>query len=93
MSNRTVLYRAYDMNHELLYIGISSQAFARFDQHTHTSKWMSDCWYVICEHYKTRLEALAAEKQAIQTEFPKFNQVHKKELPDETRNLSPETQS
>lgn len=91
MGHRTILYRAYDKNHELLYIGISSQVFGRFDQHSQTSKWMYECEYALMEHFMTRRQALEAEKLAIQEEFPKYNQVHKKEKPDETRDLQEKT--
>lgn len=74
---QTVLYRAYDANNTLLYIGISSQAFARFDQHSHTSQWLPSCPYVTLEHYRHRNDALKAEKAAIKNENPKFNLVHK----------------
>jgi excinuclease UvrABC nuclease subunit len=87
---KTQLYRAFDDDGNLLYVGISSQVFARFDQHAHTSEWMYECCYVEIEHFRTRNEALAAEKYIIQTESPKFNQVHKRNK-DEARNLSSKT--
>lgn len=91
MKQHTILYRAYDANDQLLYIGISHQVLARFDQHAHTSEWSDQCSYVILEHYQFRRQALAAEKIAIQNENPKYNQVHKRKQ-DETRNLSSKTQ-
>lgn len=75
--SRTILYRAFDENNALLYIGISSQVFARFDQHSHTSKWVNKCAYVKLEHFSNRVDALSAEKVAIKTENPEFNLVHK----------------
>jgi len=90
MRHKTILYRAYDINDQLLYIGISSQVFGRFDQHAHTSEWMYDCAYAIMEHYPYRRLAMEAEKRAIQTENPKYNQVHKRKK-DEARNLSSKT--
>ena len=91
MKQKTVLYRAYDANDQLLYIGISHQVLARFDQHAHTNEWQHECSYVILEHFPFRRLALAAEKIAIKNENPKYNQIHKRKQ-DEARNLSAKTQ-
>lgn len=90
MRHKTILYRAYGKNHELLYIGISHQVFARFDQHAHTADWMYNCWYVNLQHFPYRKQAMEAERVAIQNEKPKYNQIHKREK-DEARNLSSKT--
>ena len=74
--SRTWLYRMYGNNDELLYIGISKSAFARFEQHSHTQPWINQVTRWEREPHPTREAALAAERAAIIREHPKHNIVH-----------------
>jgi len=68
-----VLYRAYGYDHELLYIGISSNWVQRFEQHAENSQWFHDTDYIRLQHYATREAVRQAERLAIQHEQPKYN--------------------
>ena len=74
----TELYRHFDNENTLLYVGISLSTFARLSQHKDHSQWFNKVSRVTIEHFPTREEAIAAEKKAIKTEEPKFNIAHKK---------------
>lgn len=77
MNDTTSLYRHYDEAGELLYVGISIDAIARFKQHADSRKdWVNSIASVKIQKFETRAEALAAEKLAILTENPKYNIVH-----------------
>lgn len=73
---KTHLYRYYNVKGELLYIGISRSAFKRLSQHKIDSAWVSDELFIKIESFDSRGLALAAEKEAIKTEYPKFNIHH-----------------
>jgi hypothetical protein len=68
-----VLYRAYGYEHELLYIGISSNWVKRFDQHAENSQWFHETDYIRLQHFGTREAVKQAERLAIQHERPKYN--------------------
>lgn len=67
------LYRHFDANGSLLYVGISSSITARIAAHKNSSHWFDDVVTIKIESYETREQVLEAELLAIQTEFPKFN--------------------
>jgi len=69
----TELYRHFDENNKLMYVGISLNTFTRLGQHRDHSKWFKQIKYVKIEHYPTRQDAMTAEKTAIKTENPMFN--------------------
>lgn len=73
---RTSLYRFFDDDGALLYIGITNCLPARLTQHDQDKKWWTDVTRVHVEHFATRPEALAAEKEAIQSEVPFWNIMH-----------------
>ena len=69
----TQLYRHFDESRNLLYVGISLSTFNRLSQHKDHSDWFKKIKNVTIEHFPTREEAMAAERQAIKSENPKFN--------------------
>ncbi|MFH9574235.1 GntR family transcriptional regulator [Streptomyces sp. NPDC017454] len=74
---RTALYRLYDAENRLLYIGITSDPKARFISHATYKNW----WTQVTQKNVTWLEgtwrqALAAEAAAIRDEKPRFNGKH-----------------
>ncbi len=73
---RTALYRAFDAQGALLYVGISINALRRIAQHSANAIWFSELAYFEVEWFDTRAEAADAEKAAIQLEAPRFNIVH-----------------
>lgn len=69
----TDLYRYYDRQSRLLYVGISKSAVVRAMQHEQTARWW-DSWASMTRTvYPTRELAHAAERYAIFHERPLFN--------------------
>ena len=71
--NFTTLYRAFNKNNELLYVGISGSLMTRMNSHKRTKSWFKEMSCLTTEHYDTREEALTAESKAIKEENPKYN--------------------
>jgi hypothetical protein len=85
----TQLYRHFDDSNKLMYVGISLNTFSRLSQHKDHSHWFRNINRVTIEHFKTREEAMAAERTAIRAENPMFNIAMKKtarEVEAEERN-------
>ena len=70
---KTQLYRHYDSDNTLLYVGISYDVFKRTRQHAKHSNWHKEISRIDVEAFDTRDEALDAETVAIQSELPKYN--------------------
>jgi hypothetical protein len=75
---RTQLYRHYDADGSLLYVGISIDAGPRLKKHP----WAKAVARSEITVFQTREDAAAAETKAIRAEHPKFNVAH---LPKEDR--------
>jgi hypothetical protein len=69
----TQLYRHFDDEGRLLYVGISLSAITRLAQHRSASHWSRAIVRVEIEHFDTRREALMAEAKAIIEERPLHN--------------------
>ncbi len=77
MNNKqTALYRHYAQDGTLLYVGISLSAVHRLGQHKDNAHWYCNISRVDIEQFKTRGDALLAEKTAIQQEHPLHNIKH-----------------
>ena len=77
--SKTQLYRWYDKDDNLLYVGISYSAMVRASQHKVKS---NDGWYDLAvksttENFESRTAAAKAESNAIKTENPKHNLARK----------------
>lgn len=70
------LYRYYDSNDVLLYIGISANFAVRNSAHSNSSFWFAECAKVTFEKYENQTELVAAEKLAIENEKPLHNIAH-----------------
>lgn len=68
----TALYRHFDADGILLYVGISATPAYRLSQHI-DREWFNDIRRVEIEMFPSREEAIAAEITAIKTEAPRFN--------------------
>lgn len=75
-SQPAALYRFYDADKTLLYIGITNSIGRRFDQHSADKPWYAKTSYTTIEHYPSRAIALEAEKAAIKAERPVHNVQH-----------------
>jgi predicted GIY-YIG superfamily endonuclease len=72
----TTLYRFYDKDGALLYVGITSRGPNRWRDHEDSRAWWSTVAMSRVEQYPNRAEALAAERAAIRAERPIHNVVH-----------------
>lgn len=71
---KTTLYRLFDRNGALLYVGISGRWFRRMHEHAGTQGWWDNVAMVKRQSFETRDAALAVEAQAIRDENPQYNQ-------------------
>jgi len=70
------LYRFYDKDMTLLYVGITQRGSNRFDEHSSDQLWWQYSDTVQLEHFDTREQVSRAEKRAIKNESPVFNVQH-----------------
>lgn len=82
---RTSLYRHFNGEGQLLYVGISLSAIQRLGQHKEHSDWFESITRVTIEQFDTREEALEAERSAIFRERPLHNIQHKHGADEERR--------
>ena len=75
------LYRHFDEDGVLLYIGISLSSMHRLSQHQNASAWYGDIANMTIEKFDSREEVLIAEKNAIIEEKPKHNIKHNMQKP------------
>jgi hypothetical protein len=77
MRKATQLYRQFDRDGKLLYVGVSLSAAARQSKHKRVkARWFDQIARIEIETFPTREAALAAETAAIATENPAaFNKV------------------
>jgi predicted GIY-YIG superfamily endonuclease len=78
---RTALYRLYDEDGKLLYVGITSDPGMRFAQHKADKHW----WRLVArkdiDWFDKRANAAAAEEMAIKVKDPMFNYEHSRYRP------------
>lgn len=75
---RTALYRLYDANDRLLYVGITAHPDRRWIEHALDKRgsWWSDVHRKSVQWMESRAEAEEAERLAIKTETPLKNVRH-----------------
>lgn len=74
--SKTALYRHFDKDGELLYVGIAKSLAARTEQHSGKSEWFDEVATTETQYFDSRKEALVAETTAIRAERPKHNKLH-----------------
>jgi predicted DNA-binding transcriptional regulator AlpA len=72
------LYRHYDRDGVLLYVGISASTFTRVKQHKSESHWFRRITAITIEHFETMSQAAESERLAIKSEKPLYNKTHVK---------------
>jgi len=77
-SLETYVYRLYDVDGNLLYIGITRNIQQRFYAHSKDKMWWSDVCKAYIRKYSNRFEASRIEKQAIIKYNPLYNSRHNK---------------
>lgn len=71
--SRCALYRHYDAEGRLLYVGMSVNPMRRLHVHSGVSPWFPQIARVEMQWFDSSAEAEAAETAAIRTERPLFN--------------------
>ncbi len=71
----TNLYRFFDSNGVLLYVGISGRTLARWQEHKTSQPWWPRVAHVTVDHLPDRPSAIQAESDAIRTEMPTYNKA------------------
>lgn len=71
-----VLYRHFDANDVLLYVGQSRRFGDRMGAHQRNAPWWDDVITITMERFGTAHELTIAEIAAIQREDPKYNTLH-----------------
>lgn len=70
---RTALYRFYDADERLLYVGITNDPWRRWRQHVLEKSWYPQVKHQAVTWYDDRTAAEVAEYVAIRCERPRFN--------------------
>ena len=73
MTVPTMVYRLFNAEGRLLYVGVSRQPWYRFTQHANHKPWWPLVAAVQMENFTSRGAALAAEAAAIAAEEPAHN--------------------
>lgn len=79
-SHSHTLYRMFNADEKLLYIGLTKNPSDRFTQHSRDKHWWSDVSVIRVEHFATRRDLMNAEAKAIKYEKPIHNIVHNGEI-------------
>lgn len=73
---RTAIYRHFDADGRLLYVGLSKNPFKRQMFHLYRAHWFYEVASISIEWFDTKSAARDAEERAIRAEAPLFNRVH-----------------
>lgn len=76
-NQKTFLYRHYDVDRLLLYIGISSSSTGRTSNHLRSATWSERIAIIRVEPFNSRRTAAQEENAAIQKEKPLYNNVRR----------------
>ncbi|MCX5431888.1 GntR family transcriptional regulator [Streptomyces sp. NBC_00257] len=88
MSNRghragkAAVYRLYDADGTLLYVGMSGDPTKRFLGHRADKPWWPEVHAHTLQWFNSRGDASAAERDAITGERPRYNKAHNETLDD-----------
>lgn len=67
------LYRFYDEDGALLYVGVTSSLGRRWSAHGSTKPWWPDVARATIDFYASAIPMFADERAAIENEHPKHN--------------------
>jgi predicted GIY-YIG superfamily endonuclease len=77
----TILYRHFNKDNQLLYVGISFSVMARLQKHSKLSPWWRNISHITFERFPSRAAAIAAEQMAIDQERPLHNIMGNQRIP------------
>lgn len=83
----TTLYRYFNSEGQLLYVGITKNQFHRLQAHSKMAEWFPHVATATFQHFDSRPLALKAETHAIGTELPKFNKAGPTLTPSDLEHL------
>lgn len=75
-ATKTTLYRHYNKEGILLYVGVSLSSLQRLGQHSNNAHWFNSITDIKMKSYASRDIALKKEKEAIISEQPLYNIRH-----------------
>jgi predicted GIY-YIG superfamily endonuclease len=81
MEGETSLYRFFNNDGKLLYVGITAHLLDRIVQHEVSQPWWEEVVAMTRSAFPTRETAHNAEKRAIHEESPKYNSVRYQHRP------------
>lgn len=67
------LYRMFDADGQLLYVGISVNPMSRMKHHASAQPWWEEVSGIDLEKYATRDQVMEAERRAVENENPRYN--------------------
>lgn len=70
------LYRYFDADGLLLYVGIAFNPVSRLERHSIDDNWFREIKTITVETFNSRNIALKMEEAAIKREKPKYNKIH-----------------
>jgi len=73
MNELLSVYRHFDKNGQLLYVGLTKDLFKRQYSHALKADWRRDISYITIQHFESKQEAIDAEYIAIKEENPVWN--------------------
>ncbi len=78
VNRSTAVYRFYNANRELLYVGITVDLAARWGQHAASKPWWSevDMSKTLVTWHPSEAEARQIEEREIKTQYPRYNKQH-----------------
>ena len=71
-----VLYRAFDANEKLLYVGQSTSVIGRLKEHIKSSEWSGFVDNITLQRFTNERQLFRAEMKAIKEEKPMYNKTH-----------------
>lgn len=77
MPEETALYRLYDKDQDLLYVGISNNPQKRWTNHASLKTWWNLVVHKEVQWFTSREAAEKQEREAVERERPRFDATHR----------------
>lgn len=76
MTQINVLYRVFNADGDLLYVGATTNPALRFTAHNGAKDWWCQATSITMEHFAEWDRLVLAEAEAIRSENPRYNEQH-----------------
>lgn len=80
-STAATLYKMYDCDDELVYVGITTKDFTRIREHARLREWWTRVVSIDLEHFSTFDDASVRERELVAALSPEQNKQHKPRRP------------